>query len=170
MGIYFWCQRKNILESKCRICTQVFKWEGDSDDIFLYSSKYMDFWDTHAEKLFCSDTYLSENCKLTNVRCTYFEEFYTSHQLVNMFGTIACRIFIYLGKRNFFVGRMNNEGIYRYYGKFTRKLFSFVCSNIRPGYANKAIYELRPAIDYDSTYMKIVNLKYTEYLESKKCT
>ena len=78
-----------------------------------------------------------------------------------MFGTIACRIFLNLGKRNFFVGRMNNEGIYRYYAKFTKKLFSFVCSNIRPGYANKAIYELRPAIDYDSTYMKIVNLKYT---------
>ena len=64
-GHLFWCQRKNILESKCGICTQVFKWEGDSDDIFLYSNKYMGFWDTRAEKLFCSDTYLSENCKLT---------------------------------------------------------------------------------------------------------
>ena len=89
------------------------------------------------------------------------------HQLINFFGTIACRIFLNLAKRNFFVGKMNNQDIYRYYAKFTKKLFVSICNNVRSNYANEAIYNLKPFIDYDPAYLKIVNLKFTEYLE--KC-
>ena len=72
-GHLFWCQRKNILDSHCRICTRVFKWDGDNSDVFIYSSNYMDFWDAHAEKLFCSDSYIAENCNINRQRCIYFE-------------------------------------------------------------------------------------------------
>ena len=127
----------------------------------------MDFWDAHAEKLFCSDSYIAENCNINRQRCIYFENVYTSHQLINFFGTIACRIFLNLATRNFFVGKMNNQDIYRYYAKFTKKLFVSIGNNVRSNYANEAIYNLKPFIDYDPAYLKIVNLKFTEYLE--KC-
>ena len=47
-------------------------------------------------------------------------------------------------------------------------MFDFACENVRLRYANKAIFNLRPVVDYDSSYLKIVNLKYADYLESKK--
>ena len=51
-GHTFWCQRKNILDSECRLCCQVFKWDSDSNYQFLFSSNCMNFWDTHVGNYF----------------------------------------------------------------------------------------------------------------------
>ena len=101
-GHFFWCQRRNILDSQCRICTSVFKWDNDDYAVYQYSNNLMDFWDTHLEKLFCENTYLYESEIDNRKECVYFENFYTAPQLINMFGVISCRIFLNLGKRCFF--------------------------------------------------------------------
>ena len=64
---------------------------------------------------------------------------------------------------------MNNPEIYRYNAKHTKKFFYFVCNNVKTTFANRAVFEFKLFLDYDPIYLKIVNLKYTEYLEHKKC-
>ena len=157
-GHFFWCQRRNILDSQCRICTLVFKWDNDDYAVYQYSNNFMDFWDTHLEKVFCENTYLYESEIVNRKECVYFENFYTPTQLTNMFGVISCRIFLNLGKRCFFVGRMSNPEIYRYYAKHTKKLFYFVCNNVKTTFANRALFEFKPFLDYDPIYLKLVNL------------
>ena len=91
---------------------------------------------------------------------------YTSAELVNFFGVIACRLFLNVGKRVLFVGKLcNNKDIYRFYAKFIDQLFKFVSEKVRFDYANVAIYSLQPYVDYDCKYFKVVNLHYTDYLE-----
>ena len=100
-GHFLWCQRRNILDSKCRICTSVFKWDNDDYAVYQYSNNFMDFWDTHLEKVFCENTYFYESEIDNRKECVYFENFYTPPQLINMLGVISCRIFLNLGKHCF---------------------------------------------------------------------
>ena len=168
-GLLFWCQRKNFVDSECKFCCQVFRWNGDTNNQLIFSKCYTDFWDTHSEQVFVQDTYLSENLGLKK-RCGYFENVCTVAQLVNFFGIIACRLFLNVGKRVLFVGKIcKNEDIYRFYAKFTDKLFKFICEKVRYDYANVAIYSLKPYVDYDCKYFKVVNLHYIDYLKKKKC-
>ena len=41
-----------------------------------------------------------------------------------------------------------------------KKLFDFVCHNINYRYADYAVHNYKPFIDYDSYYFKIVNEEY----------
>ena len=107
-GHLFWCQRKSVLKSSCKLCTQVFEWEGDSKDYLWYTRDYNDFY-RHKEKVFCSNSYLQESNRNKNEKCEYFENAYNLVQLINIFGVISCRVFLNLGKRYFFVGQMNDK-------------------------------------------------------------
>ena len=62
---------------------------------------------------------------------------------------------------------MNNHHFYTYFAKWTKKLFDFSCNNVSEMYANDVISNLRPAIDYDPLYFKVVNQKYVDHLEQK---
>ena len=164
----FWCHRKATLHFECKICCKVFKWSGDTNNQLIFSKCYTDFWDTHSEQVFVQHTYLEENLNV-NVRCMYFGNAYTSAQLVKFFGVIACSVFLNVGKRVLFVGKfINNKVVYRFFAKFTNKLFKTVYEKVRSDYANVAIYSLQPYVDYDCKYFKVVNLHYTDYIE-KKC-
>ena len=161
----FWCQRRSIFDSECKFCCKVFKWSGDTNNQLIFSKCYTDFWDTHSEQVFVQDTYLTENLQIKK-RYVYFENVYTTAQLVNFFGVIACRLFLNVGKRVLFVGKISsNKDIYRFRAKFTDKLFKFICEKVRYDYASIAIYSLQPYVDYDCKHFKVVNLHYTGYLE-----
>ena len=164
-GHLFWCQRKGAINSQYKICTPVFKWDSDIKDNLVFTKNYIDFWKDHKEYIFTEKTYFQENKKNT---CEYFENVYIPIQFINMFGVISCGIFLNLGKRYFFVGRMNDDEIYRYYAKWTKELFKFTCESINVNHLSKAILCLRPVHDYDSSYFKIVNLKHIDYIESKE--
>ena len=158
----FWRQRKSVFNS-CRLCAQVFEWEGDSKDYLWYTRDYNDLY-RHKEKLFFSNPYLQASNRKENEKCEYFENAYNPVQLVNIFGVISCRIFLNLGKRYFFVGRMNDKKVYRYYFRWTKKLFDFTCNNINIEYAKCAILNFKATVDYDPCYFKIVNKRYIDYL------
>ena len=148
-GHMFWRQRKATLHSECKICCNMFKWSGDTNNQLIFSKCYTDFWDTHSEQVVVQNTYLSENLGLKKI-CAYFENVYTTAQLVNFFGVIACRLFLNVGTRVLFVDKIcNNQDIYRFYVKFTDKLFKFICEKVRCDYGHVAIYSLKPYFDYD---------------------
>ena len=87
-----------------------------------------------------------------------------------MFGIIASRLFLNIAKQYFFIGRMYNQEMYRYYITYTRKLFDWSCNNVSKQYANHAISSLKPIQDYDCVRFKVCNVNYVEYLQnSKKC-
>ena len=60
-GHVFWCQRRSAIHSECKFCCHVFRWENHTRTTFQSSSNYIDFWDTHAEKVFGQDNYLEQN-------------------------------------------------------------------------------------------------------------
>ena len=155
------------MDSECKICCQVFRCNEDPSEKNLYSNNYLDFWDTHAEKVYVEETYLEQNLQCEH-GCKYFENLYTREQLVNFFGVIAVTMFLNIGKI-FLSGKFQkNKEFYRIYAKYANDLFSIVSKNIRNDYAGIMIYNLKPYIDYDPKSLKITNLHYIEYLE-KKC-
>ena len=116
----------------------------------------MDFWDTHAEKVYVEETYLEQNLQCEH-GCKYFENLYTREQLVNFFGVIAVTMFLNIGKI-FLSGKFQkNKEFYRIYAKYANDLFSIVSKNIRNDYAGIMIYNLKPYIDYDPKSLKITN-------------
>ena len=147
------------------------QWEGDLKDYLWYMRTYNDFY-RQKEKVFCSNSSLHENNEY-NEKCEYFENANNSVQLINIFGVISCRIFLNLGKKYFFVGKMNDKNIYSYYSKWTKKLFDFTCNNINFESVKYAILNFKPLVDYDLCYFKIVNKKYIDHLNyliyKKKC-
>ena len=167
-GHTFWCHRKNVLDSECKICCQVFRCNEDPHKNFLYSNNYLDFWDTHAEKVYVEATYLEQNLQCVN-RCKYFEHLYTREQLVNFFGVIAVRMFLNIGKIYLSDKFIKNKQFYGNYAKHANELFDIVSKNVRNDYAGVMIYNLKPYIDYDPKTLKITNIHYTEYLEKKIC-
>ena len=164
----FWCHRRNVLNSECKICCQVFRCNEDPQKKILYSNNYLDFWDTHAEKLYVEETYLNQNLQCVN-RCQYSENLYTREQLVNFFGVIAVRICLNMGKIYLSGKFQRNTQFYRNYAKHANELFDIVSNNVRNDYAGVMIYSLKPYIDYDPKSLKIINAHYIEYLERKKC-
>ena len=76
----FWCHRKNVFNSECKIFCQVFRSDEDPTKNVLYSKSYINFWDTHAEKVFVEETYLEENMECYS-KYAYFENIYTRHQI-----------------------------------------------------------------------------------------
>ena len=85
-----------------------------------------------------------------------------------MFGIIAPRIFLNIAKKKFIIGRMENHDFYRFYAKWTKKLFDFCCNNVSEKYADDAIYHLKPFEHYNASHFKICNLDYVHYLEKSK--
>ena len=163
-GHLFWCHRKNVFNSECKICCQVFRSDDDPTKTFLYSKSYIDLWDTHGEKVFVEETYLEENMQAYS-RCAYFENVYTRYQLITLFGVIAVRLFLNIGKRYLFWGKfIRNKQLYRTYAKYSNDLFDIVCKNIKDDYAGVTIYNLKPYIDYDSKYLKIYTIFITIFI------
>ena len=102
-------------------------------------------------------------------KCNYFENVYTPTQLIIFFGIVASRIYLNLGKKHFFVGKLKeNSYQYAYYSQQTKKLFDFVCNNINYRYADYAVHNYKPFVDYNSYYFKIVNEEYIKYITDKK--
>ena len=166
-----WCQRKGIFESDCDLCVQVIRSDIlDTSERMCFTRYYYHGWSDHFEETFACTKYFSYDLNRKHEHCRYFEHVYSANQLINMFGVIACRILLNLAKKKFFIGRLHNDHFYSYFAKWTKKLFDFTCNNIcSTTYVNFAILNLRPVIDYDPPYFKIVNRYHTEYLEKKNC-
>ena len=146
-GHAFWCQRKGILNCQCDKCVKTFQWHSESKGYLWYSRDYNDYF-RHNEAVFSVDSYtfLSDMLNV-NKKYNYFENVYTPTQLINLFGVVACRIYLNLGKKHFFVGKLkNNSYQYAHYSKQTKKLFDFVCNNINYRYADYAVYNYKPFI------------------------
>ena len=165
-GHMFWCHRKNVLDSECKICYQVFRCDEDPSKKNLYSNDCLDFWDTHAENVYVEETYLEQNLQSIH-GCKYFENFYTREQLVNFFGVI--RMFLNLGKIYLSGKFQRNKEFYRTYAKYANELFNIVCGNVRNDFVGVMIYQLKPYVDYDPKSIKITNEHCIEYLEKKLC-
>ena len=140
-GHFFWCQRKGTLHSQCDKCVKTFQWHSESKDYLWYSRNYSDNF-RHNESVFSEDTYTYLNDMLNvNKKCNYFENVYMPTQLINIFGVVACRLYLNLGKKYFFVGKLkDNSYQYANYPKQTKQLFDFVCHNINYRYADYAVH------------------------------
>ena len=168
----FWCQRKYSFKDECKLCCEVKRFYDEVPTIYLHSKHYTDFWDKHTEKVFSDELHFRLEINKTERDCRYFENVYSKHQLVNLFGVIAMCIFFNLEKKYIFMTQFKQkERFYKFFVSESRNIFTVVCDNICVDFIKKVLKELKPFIDYDPTYLKITNSCYIEYLEErKKCT
>ena len=166
----FWCQRKISFINECELCCEVKRFRDEIPVIYLHSKHYTDFWDTYTEKVFSEPVYIGPEIIEKYRDCVYFENVYTKHQLINLFGIIAIRLFFNIGKRYIFMTKFKEKE--RFYNVFvgdSRSIFTVVCDNISIAFVKESLKNLKPHIDYDPTYLKITNWHYIKYLEEKKC-
>ena len=94
----FWCQRKYSFKDECKLCCEVKRFYDEVPTIYLHSKHYTDFWDKHTEKVFSDELHFRLEVNQIERDCRYFENVYSKHQLINLFGVIAMRIFLILRK------------------------------------------------------------------------
>ena len=93
----FWCRRTKLARNECNMCCEVKKFSDEPPVVYLHSKHYTNFWDAHAENVFAEsgiDNVLKD--------CVYFENIYTQHQFINLFGSIAIRLFFNVAKKNIY--------------------------------------------------------------------
>ena len=153
----FWCQRSYSFKQECEFC----------------SKHYTDLWDKHTEKVFSDELYFRlEEINQIERDCRYFENIYNKHQLINLLGVTAMRIYFNLAKKFIFVTQFKQkERFYTFFLSESRNIFTAVCDNICTDFSKNVLKGLKPFVDYDPTYLKITNSYYMKYLEEKqKCT
>ena len=102
MDICFGVREKKIFESSCRLCTQVVRSDIlDTNESLYFTRYYYHSCSDHFEEIFASTKYFSYEKNKKYDECRYFENVYTSNQLINMFGIIARRILLNLAKKKF---------------------------------------------------------------------
>ena len=161
----FWCQRNySFLREDCKLCSQVIRFYDNIPEIYLYAEHLSDIWEEEIPKVFDEKLYYKrEGVRFT---CHYFENVYTKFQLVNLFGIIAVRIFFNLSKKYIFLTQFKQkELLYEFFKGESRIIFSTVCSSVSINYVEILLKELKPNVDYDSTYLKISNTFYVKYLK-----
>ena len=167
-GHLFLCKRNGAISSECKFCCQVIRnYILDETETFFFLRYRGDYLD-HFEEVCASQKYFSVQLNKEHYRCSYLENVSTSNQLVCIFGVVAARIFLNVAKKKFFIGHMENYNFYRYYARWTKKLFEFCCDNIKLEYAHEAICYLKPFEHYQATNFKVCNLNYVYYLENLK--
>ena len=57
---------------------------------------------------------------------------------------------------------------YAYLAEISDQIFNFVCQNINMSFAWSTFDIYRPYFDYNASSLKIVNLKYLQYLKDKE--
>ena len=166
----FWCQRRSSFLNECGLCCKVKRFHDEIPVIYLHSKHYTDFWDTQTEKVFSERLYIAPEIIGKYRDCVYFENGYTKHQLINLFGIIAIRLVFNIGKRYIFMTKSKEkERFYKFFVGESRSIFIVVCDNISIDFVKKVLKDLKPNINHDPTYLKITNSHYIKYLEEKKC-
>ena len=109
----------------------------------MHSKHDTDFWDTHAENIFAVsgiDNVLKD--------CVYFENIYTQHQFINLFGVIAIRLFFNVTKKHLLLTKFfGQEKFYRFFVNESRLLFTNVCESLFLDYIQFALRNFKPWID-----------------------
>ena len=165
----FWYQRRYSFKDECKLCCQVKRFYDEVPTIYLHSKHYTDFWDKHTEKVFSDEFHFRLEVNRIERECCYFENVYSKHQLINLFGVIAMRIYFNLTKKYIFVTQFKQkERFYKFFVSESRNIFTVVCDNICVDFTKNVLTELKPFIDYDPTYLKITNSYYIKYLEEKE--
>ena len=169
----FWCQRSYSFKQEYELCSQVKRFYDELPAIYMYSKHYTDLCDKHTEKVFSDELHFRlEEINQIERDCRYFENIYSKHQLINLFGVTAMRIYFNLAKKFIFVTQFKQkERFYKFFLSESRNIFTAVCDNICIDFSKNVLKELKPFVDYDPTYLKITNSYYIKYLEEKqKCT
>ena len=130
----------------------------------MFAENFADLWKVEIQDVFYEKLhYRVQDGRFT---CQHFENINSKLQLVNLFGIIAVRIFFNLSKikTNQF---KQKELLYKFFIDESKIIFLAVCRNININYVESLLKEIKPFVDYDSTYLKIPNSFYINYLE--KC-
>ena len=99
--------------------------------IYMHSKHYTDFWDKHTEKVFSDELHFRLEVNQMERDCRYFENVYSKHQLISLFGVIAMRIYFNLSKKYIFVTQFKQkERFYKFFVSESRNIFTVVCDNI----------------------------------------
>ena len=155
----FWCQRSYSSKEECKLCPQVNRFYDELPAIYMYSKHYTDLWDKHTEKVFSDELHFRHEVNQIERGSRYFENVYSKHQLINLFGVIAMRIYFNLTKKYIFVTQFKQkERFYKFFLSESRNIFTVVCDNICIDFTKKVLKELKPFVDYDPTYLKITTL------------
>ena len=165
----FWCQRSYSFKEECKLCSRVKRFYDELPAIYMYSKHYTDLWDKHTEKVFSDELHfrLGESNQIER-ECRYFENVYSNHQLINLFGVIVMCIYFDLAKKYIFLTQFKQkERFYKLFLSESRNIFTAVCDDICIDFTKKVLKELKPFVDYDLTYLKITNSYYIKYLEEK---
>ena len=161
----FWCQRDySFFRENCKLCSQVIRFYDQIPERYLYAENFADLWNVEIQDVYYKKIFYK--VQDGRFKWHYFENINSKIQLVNLFGVIAVRIFFNLSKKYIFLTQFKQkELLYKYFIDESKILFSAVCRSIDINYVESLFKEIKPFVDYNSTYLKIPNSFYTKYLE-----
>ena len=144
----FWCQRNySLFREDCNLCSQVIRFYNEIPEKYLFAENFADLWNGEIQDVFYEKLhYRVQDGRFT---CQHFENINSKLQLVNLFGIIVVRIFFNLSKK-FFIDE-------------SKIIFLAVGRSININYVESLLKEIKPFVDYDSTYLKIPNSFYITY-------
>ena len=163
----FWCQRNySLFREDCKLCSQVIRFYDEIPEKYLFAENFADLWNLKIQDAFYEKLYYRvQDGRFT---CQHFENIYSKLQLVNLFGIIAVHIFFNLSKKYIFLTQFKQKKLLcKFFIGASKIIFLAVCRSININYVESLLKELKPFVDYDSTYLKIPNSFYVNYLE--KC-
>ena len=165
----FYCRRKNIFEASCQLCIQVVRWEVDKKAGFKYERYFVSGWSDHKNDIFCTPKFFSYDLNKKCGGCSYFEALNNPNELVEMFGTISVRIMLNIIKRYLICNEEHAKLVFdAYLSEISHQIFNFVCQNINMSFAWSTFDIYRPYFYYNASSLKIVNLKYLQYLKDNE--
>ena len=150
-GHFFFCQRKNYFDSKCKFCNQVVRWGIDHKVDFKFERYFIHGWADFKSDIFCSSKFYSDTLNKKLDGCCYFESLKKPREITEMLATITIRIMLNIFKRVLFTSEGHVKlTFYSYLGDISKEIFQFACEKIDVRFANLAFEEYRPNIDYNA--------------------
>ena len=97
----FFCWRKGVFQSKCKICTQVVRWEIDNKVKFEFTIYRLSGIFNFNNHIFCSKKFCDFDLN-KKFECCYFESINKPNEIPEMFAVIVVRILLNFVKRYLF--------------------------------------------------------------------
>ena len=152
----FFCHRKNIFEARCKLCTQIVRWDIDKKVNFKFERYFTYGWSDFKNDVFCSPKFFSNELNKKFDGCSHFEATNKVDEIVEMFGTITIRILLSICKRILFCREEHVKLIFHsYLAELSNQIFNFACQNIDMRFAKVACDTYLPYVDHAASLLRL---------------
>ena len=160
-----WCRRNKFLNN-CDLCVKVERFYNNMPEGYVCNKYYNDLWNKRIEKVF-DDRYCYQGLTVRQLCvCDNIENICNSAAFLNFFRVIAIRIFFNIAKQFIFDTKLRHKEIFFYFfSEQSKSIFRCQCANVNDKTVASVIRKLKPFISYDSSFLKITNEHYLNYIE-----